>query len=262
MILDIRQIAFILLPVALNASGISGHSVIAITAALLFIAYVCVWRHWQFLHCGVLFFIIGLGPKAFSISFLSQAPAVGILIMVVTSFLIVLPYKKARSWSSWAKAGTITATASLSIVAIGVISSFALIVWAHWTDHLGIALKMANGIQHYPKPLVFLILIPCFASVNALMEETVYRGVLQQALTEVFSSNHLVVFMQASAFAAFHFAVGFPNGWIGYGLTLIYGSVLGYLRIWTQGLLAPWLCHLIADLTIFYYMADLALGNG
>ncbi len=256
----IIQAALFILLLALNISGISEHSMIAIIAAALFTVYVCICRCWQFLQCGVLFSIISLGPNALAIPILSQAPAVGILLMVVVSFLIISPFKKARNWSSWAKAGKITTTASLSIVAISIISSFALIAWAHWTDHLGIALKMAEGVQYYPKLIIFVVFIPCFASVNALMEETVYRGVLQHALTEVFKNKHLVVLMQASAFAAFHYAVGFPNGWLGYGLTLLYGTVLGYLKDWTQGLLAPWLCHLIADMTIYYYMADLVLG--
>lgn len=212
--LVIKQVPLFILCLALNASDISGQSMIAALAAGLFIAYVFIYRRWHFLHCGVLFFIISLGPYALDFPILSRAPAVGILVMVVASFLIISPFIKARSWSAWAKAGKINTTTTLSIVVISVISSFALIAWARWTDNLGIALKMAQGVQHYPKYLTVIVLIPGFASVNALMEETVYRGVLQQALTEVFNNKHLVVLLQAGTFAAFHFESAFPTvGW-------------------------------------------------
>jgi len=253
-----KPITLIILILAANASGIMGQPMLFIIAAALFVLYICIYRYWQFLQCGILFFIISLGPYALTLPILSQVPAVGILVMVVASFAIISPIQKARNWSAWAAAGKINLTTTLSIVVIGLISSSALIVWARWTDSLGIALKMAEGIQHYSKPLTFIVLIPLFASVNALMEEVVYRGVLQHALTEAFKNKHLTVLLQASAFAAFHFEVGFPNGWLGYGLTMLYGSALGYLKEWRQGLLAPWLCHLMADMTIFYYMANLA----
>ncbi|NOX42467.1 MAG: CPBP family intramembrane metalloprotease [Gammaproteobacteria bacterium] len=147
----------------------------------------------------------------------------------------------------------------VSIVGLGIISSLVLITWANWSDNLGIAVKMAESIQYYPTFIVITLLIPAFAFLNALIEEVVYRGVLQQALSDVFMNNHIVVLLQASAFASFHFAVGFPNGMSGYALTLLYGGALGYMRIWTNGLVTPLLCHLIADLTIFYYVTNLVI---
>jgi membrane protease YdiL (CAAX protease family) len=92
-------------------------------------------------------------------------------------------------------------------------------------------------------------------ALNALVEEIVLRGVLLHALAGTFGSRHAVVRLQAAAFAVFHFAAGFPNGWTGCAMTLVYGAALGYLKRWAGGLPAPWVCHLLADLTIFDCMA-------
>ena len=60
--------------------------------------------------------------------------------------------------------------------------------------------------------------------------------------------------LQAGAFAAVHFGVGFPNGLFGYAMVLVYGLALGLLRHRTKGMLAPYLAHVIADLTIGYFL--------
>ena len=94
---------------------------------------------------------------------------------------------------------------------------------------------------------------------NAFAEEVVYRGVMQEALSRVFKQKSIVLVLQASTFAAIHFAVGFPNGFLGYLMVFVYGFVLGYLRVRTNGMLAPYLAHVIADLAIGYFLCLHAL---
>lgn len=254
-------VLFLVLILAMHVGEMAGMRLINILAAGIFMVYVCLFRRWPLLQWAVLFLVISLEGYVSSWSLLSRVPALGKGLTIVAGFLIILPFRAARNWSRWARMGRITPLITLSIVGIGIISSAALILWARWTDNFGLAVSMAAGIRAYSKILTIVVLIPCFAALNALVEEIVFRGVLQHALAVVFGSRHVVVGLQAAAFAAFHFADGFPNGWTGYAMTLLYGSALGYLRGWADGLLAPWICHLLADLTIFYYMANLVWHN-
>lgn len=254
-------VMFLVLLLAMHVGEMAGMRLINILAAGIFMAYVCLSRRWPLLQWAVLFGAMSLEGYVSSWSLLSRVPALGKGLTIVASFLIILPFRAARNWSRWAKRGRLTPIIALSIVGIGIISSAALILWARWTDNFGLAVSMAAGVRAYSKILTVAVLIPCFSALNALVEEIVFRGVLQHALAEVFGSRHGVVWLQAAAFAAFHFAEGFPNGWTGYAMTLLYGSALGYLKGWAEGLLAPWICHLLADLTIFYYVAFLIWQN-
>lgn len=247
---------FLVQILAMHVGEMAGMRLINILGAGIFMAYVCLSRRWPLLQWAVLFGAMSLEGYVSSWSLLSRVPALGKGLTIVASFLIILPFRAARNWSHWAGRGRLTPLITLSIVGIGVISSAALIMWARWTDNFGMAVSMAAGVRAYSKILTVVVLVPCFAALNALVEEVVFRGVLQHALTEVFGNRHGVVWLQAAAFAAFHFARGFPNGWTGYAMTLLYGSALGYLKRWAGGLPAPWICHVLADLTIFYYMVN------
>ena len=56
--------------------------------------------------------------------------------------------------------------------------------------------------------------------------------------------------MQAVAFGALHL-LGIPGGWIGVAMAAAYGVMLGWLRRRSQGMLAPYLAHGLADVAIF-----------
>ena len=256
-----NSIALICLLAGLNIGRITHNVVIENIMTSSFLIYICATRQWNLLLCGVLFFIFSFSHFASSISLFKQIPAIGILTVFVISFIFILPCKKARTWNQWAKVGKIDLFTILLIIGTGIISMIALISWAKWTNNLGIALNMAESIRQYPKIFVICLVIPLFAFLNSFAEEITYRGVLQTALLEGFGNYILAIVFQATAFAALHFEVGFPNGSIGYILTFIYGIILGYLRKLSNGLLAPILCHIIADLIIFYYVVNLVWKN-
>ncbi len=113
---------------------------------------------------------------------------------------------------------------------------------------------MARVFSQYPKWLIFGLGIPIFALANAFAEEAIFRGITQTALMQAFGHSYTAVILQASAFAAFHFVSGFPNGYVGCIMTFFYGIMLGYLRERSQGLLAPYSAHFVADLAIGYYL--------
>lgn len=87
-----------------------------------------------------------------------------------------------------------------------------------------------------------------FAIVNALLEELVWRGVLQDRLTHAFGPT-LAIVLQALSFGLQH-AHGFPRGVVGVVLAGTWALMLGLLRRRSRGLLAPVLAHVVADATI------------
>jgi membrane protease YdiL (CAAX protease family) len=175
-----------------------------------------------------------------------------VLIPFIISTAVIFPFHPTRKALSWVKVGKIDRISLILLGLICVLSIGALIAWAYWTDNLGLGVQLAQGVSHCPKWLIFFVGVPLFAIVNAFGEEVIYRGVLQEALMRVFKNMAIVLALQASAFAAAHFAFGFPNGYVGYVMVFAWGLMLGYLRIRTAGMLAPYLAHVIADLIIGY----------
>ena len=89
-----------------------------------------------------------------------------------------------------------------------------------------------------------------FSLVNAVLEESTYRGVVQHALERATGAGNTALVLQATAFAAIHYQAGFPRGLAGFGLAAVYGLVLGALRRRAGGLAAPAFTHLLTDLVI------------
>ena len=89
-----------------------------------------------------------------------------------------------------------------------------------------------------------------FSIVNAVLEESAYRGVVQHSLESVAGFRLTALVLQAAAFAALHYQTGFPRGLQGVGLTFIYGLVLGAIRRHAGGLVAVVVTHVLTDLAI------------
>ena len=219
----------------------------------LLILILIVLRAWYLIQFSLLFLLMSL-HKFILVGGLNKLPAVGFLIPFIISCLLILPFSKTRIALKWVRAGKIDRTTILLIGGTSAIASLSLIIWATWTNHLGAAEQMMQGFATVPIWQMVLIGIPLFAIFNAFSEEVVYRGVLQNALNNVFTSKTLILLLQSSAFAAIHFSVGFPNDIVGYIMVFGYGIMLGYLRIRSNGMMAPVLTHFFADLTIGYFM--------
>ena len=192
---------------------------------------------------------------------LGALPVVPLLLPLLSSSAI----SHAIDWARlprWLQRGQIEASSWAITFMTGIVSAGALIVWARWTDNLGVGAGMMRGAtQAVPTPVLAIVGIPVFAVVNAATEEAVYRGVLQRALELSMPRLSLVVALQALAFAALHFQSGFPNGLVGYAMVTIYGAALGYLRHRTGGLAAPIVAHVLADLVIGYVLLANAFGS-
>jgi membrane protease YdiL (CAAX protease family) len=249
----VTKVSFIGFIFILNLNGILDLGHFDKVALGLFLIYILAKREWLLLHCAVLFLLWSLGDLLSYWEFL-RLPALGLILLFSCSTLVILPFRQTRAALSWIAFGKIDRVTMLLLIIIGFVSSGALIVWALWTDNLGLGLRMVEDVAHYPRPLIILLGIPLFALINALAEEIIYRGILHEALTHTFSNGYLAVVLQATAFAAIHYSVGFPNGVWGYLMVLCYGVMLGYLKRRTSGILSPYLSHIVADLTIGYYL--------
>jgi membrane protease YdiL (CAAX protease family) len=98
-----------------------------------------------------------------------------------------------------------------------------------------------------------------FSIANAILEEIVWRGILQRWLM-TFMAPSAAVAVQAVSFGAAHYA-GFPSGAIGIVLAATWGAMIGGLALRSKGLLAPIVAHVAADAVIFAVLAG-ALEHG
>jgi membrane protease YdiL (CAAX protease family) len=140
----------------------------------------------------------------------------------------------------------------LAIVFVSIVASTSLVLWGLWTDNLGVGAAMIIELKRH-ETILLLLLIPLITLLNAIVEETVFRGIIQTELSKIFT-NSTAVLIQAFLFAAFHYAGGFPNGIMGFGMTFVYACALGVMRHKVKGLLTPIITHWLADLTIVIFL--------
>jgi len=224
--------------------------------AILFVCFALAAALRQILvvHATLLFFLIalaGLIPSGSALHTLfSGVPILALIVPLALSFAIMSVRPHWRSAISPLSRGHADAFSLGLAAAVALGSAGALLIWANWTDNLGLGKAMMENALTAPFWLVVLVGLPVFAVLNAVTEEVIYRGVLQPALVKVGLPFALANVFQAAAFAALHYEMGFPNGAIGYGMVFVYGLFLGYLRLRTSGLALPIATHAVADLVI------------
>ena len=154
----------------------------------------------------------------------------------------------------WARRGQLGRTEWLMIAGATVISSTALV---GWFVLLRPDLSDLRGmIPPGTAPWLIALGAVGFSMCNAAVEESIWRGVLLQGLQATGPPTAAVV-LQALSFGIAHIH-GFPRGAIGIALAAIYGLMIGVIRVRSQGMLAPWIAHVFADLTIVAILATLA----
>jgi len=225
---------------------------------LVFLGAVIGGQLWIYLPAALALALVYSGPYLFPAA-LWRLPLPPLLVAALISLLICAAIPTLRSSLDWLKKGEIDPIAKLWIVATSLLASAAFLAWAAGTNNLAAGFGMASELEGIPRWFLFLLGVPFFALLNACAEEVIFRGFLQSLLARKFSSHLSFVFTaQASVFAAIHCAAGSPGGWIGYGITFLYGTALGYLRHRTQGVLAPILAHFATDLVVGFTLVLLA----
>lgn len=141
--------------------------------------------------------------------------------------------------------GVMDGKACVLIVTSALVAGVALVGWfvTAAPDYAAVRTTLFPAL---PAPLL-LVGVSLFGVVNAALEEVAYRGLLLQALDAALGTVSIVI--QAIAFGALHIG-GFPRGAAGVVLATIFGLMMGTIRRRTRGLLAPWVAHVLADVTI------------
>jgi membrane protease YdiL (CAAX protease family) len=167
------------------------------------------------------------------------------LLVYGAAVIVIAPLRRTVGWL---RAGGCGATIRKMVAAIVVLSVAALILWTIGTQpNLAQHLAMMPGMPVFIYPLAAI----GFACLNAAMEEILFRGIMLEALDRTLGETFWPVGIQSAAFAALHYRGGFPNGLLGVVMVFVYGLMLGTVRRRARGMLAPWIAHVVADLTIF-----------
>ncbi len=161
-----------------------------------------------------------------------------------------------RSSISWFRMGRINRNILLLMAGTILVSSVVLFLWHH-LSHPDVS-DLQSRIPWVPLWMLPFLAIG-FSLANAAAEEVVYRGVMYASLERLLGSGWVVILIQAIAFGVAH-VHGFPRGLVGVLLAAFYGGMMGIIRYYAQGLFAPWLTHVFADVTIFIILVSYAAG--
>jgi membrane protease YdiL (CAAX protease family) len=163
----------------------------------------------------------------------------------------IFPVLKKRS--RWFYIGSTDKYTWLGGMAVAIVSSVALYIWAAVTKpNLGDLLSLIPN-----QTLGTLVVVGiAFALFNSIVEESIYRGILWDSFGKIFGNVIIVTLLQAAIFGIAHIQ-GFPRGAIGVAMAFVYGIFLGAIRLRSKGLLAPIIVHIIADLTLYFILLDM-----
>jgi membrane protease YdiL (CAAX protease family) len=149
-------------------------------------------------------------------------------------------------WREWLRIGHVDSTAWLAVATVGVVSVVGLELW-HSTFHGQLPQAYRLLAASVPAPVAaagglgFLIL-------NGAVEDSVFFGVLLTPVLRHYPRSWAIGLI-AVGFGTAH-VHGVPNGAPGIVLAAAWAVMLAYLRTRTEGMLATYLAHIVADGTI------------
>jgi membrane protease YdiL (CAAX protease family) len=169
------------------------------------------------------------------------------LVPLIVYAIVVAVTPSLRQTISWLRLGEFDWLVCCFIVLTVFLSSAGLLLWFL----LGQSdLNRQLALVPNWSPVLLIAAGLGFALANATIEESIYRGVLMQGLDTVFGPGKLSVILQAVPFGLIHLN-GTPSGWLGVSMAGVYGLMLGSIRRRSQGMLAPFVAHVFADIVIF-----------
>jgi hypothetical protein len=160
-----------------------------------------------------------------------------------------------RAGATWLRRGSLATPVWWLVLAVIPLAAVGLVAWAALVGTAGLSEGTRQAIASL-RGLSPWLLLPgavLFACANAAAEELFYRGIFMEALLGTVAVVPALV-LQAASYGLQH-AQGFPSGPLGVTLATAYGLALGVIRLKANGLLAPWLAHVVADLTIIALIA-------
>jgi uncharacterized protein len=162
----------------------------------------------------------------------------------------VVAYPSLREEGDWLHTGAWGRGAARLTALVGLVLPLAGVpLWrALEGPELGPGATLLATIPWWALPMVVLTV----ALTTALVEELTFRGLLLDAAWSAFGQRTALV-LQAAVFGLVHAGSVLGGPW-GILLSGLYGYALGLLRVRTRGLIAPFLAHLLADLTLFAWL--------
>jgi membrane protease YdiL (CAAX protease family) len=227
--------------------------VVLIVATLAAIAVRCPYA----VHAGVLTIVYLVVLSSSRIAVLWPLPLV-IILGVYGAVARSVPWL--RESSGWLKRGHIDRTSWAMMGGFVAASATALVVWRYWTStDMAIFRPYVPNVPNVPIALWPIGLV-AIAALNAAFEEIIWRGVLLYAVESAVGPGWIAWLLQGIGFGIWHYQ-GFPHGWVGVGLATIFALMMGALRIRSKGMLAPFIAHVFADVTIFTLVAAMVLAK-
>ena len=170
------------------------------------------------------------------------------LTFLLLYFYAVMLIPGLRGSVGWLRTGKFDRTVWTLVGITIVIPIIALIVWVYFlSPDLS---RYTNMVPHFPLWLIALYAI-ANAAFNAALEETIWRGVMLEALDSALGPGIWALLIQSVSFAAAHYRYGFPNGIVGSAMVFVFGMMLGVIRRKSKGILGCWLAHTAVDAAIF-----------
>lgn len=182
-----------------------------------------------------------------------------VLVPLLTAFglylLCIWRVRTLRAGATWLRRGSMAAPVRWLVLAVIPVAAVGLVAWAAVVGNAGLSEGTQQAIASLRGVSLWLLLPGAllFACANAAAEELFYRGMFMEALLGTVAVMPAVV-LQAVSYGLQH-TQGFPSGPLGVTLATVYGLGLGVIRLKANGLLACWLAHVVADLTIIAMIA-------
>jgi membrane protease YdiL (CAAX protease family) len=205
-------------------------------------------------HAGILTIVYSVVLAARPLAELWPLP---IVVILAIEGAIAWGWPWLRRSNGWLRRGHIDRTGWAMIAGFVAMSATALVVWRYWTDtNMSVYRGFVPNVPRWMLPFGLL----AFAALNAAFEEIIWRGVLMYALESAMGPAWGAWLVQGVGFGIWHFQ-GFPRGWVGVGLATIFALMMGALRMRSKGMLAPFIAHVFADVTIFALVTAFVLGS-
>ena len=197
------------------------------------------------LRSGFAIFFSCLGMGTLYVTFCNQDNGIKAFILLI--YFSLFAFKRVREKCDWLLLGKANLKTVLLIILTISVSSLALIVWNALTNP-----DLSEFRRQIPELNSFITysIIPIVATINAVNEEILFRGVIWSSLEKRLTKVWLIILIQSIYFGVCHFN-GIPGGLPGIVLATIYGLALGYLKHQSKGLLYPIITHIFADSTIY-----------
>lgn len=171
---------------------------------------------------------------------------VGPLLALLLTAAVSWRTGRLRLWRDWLRVGRIDRLAWLTVVAVAVISVVGLIAWRVFFDG-----ELPATYRQLTESVPWLAAVGGglgFMIINGGVEDSIFFGILLTPLLRYFPRQWAITLI-AVAFGIAHLN-GVPNGLAGVILAGAWAVMLAYLRARTEGMLATYLAHIVADATI------------